>query len=200
MWKLLSFCRSSWAKRYILIWMNAVWNAVIFKNNMSLTKCANEEPAQVLHSCCPLLLIRGCLTLWEQISTYAVVYRYFCTASFSSSASNIEARQKLELLLPQGHRIYLWSCGDLMESCCILESLRSILQTKEPSCLFCLPLGLGVSHLQPLDLCMELVLMHNGWIIWKSALSCVWNMIVECVNFILASFTCGFEEAITAKL
>lgn len=40
-------------------------------------------------------------------------------------------------------------------------------------------------------LCIGLVVMHNGQIIYKSTFSCLQNMTTELVNFILAS--CGFD-------
>lgn len=103
--------------------MIAVANAVIIKNNMSLIKHANEEPARVPACCtaaahCSLLDdVYHCVNKFQP-----TLCRYVCAASFSCSASNIETLQNL----PQGHRIYLWSRGDLIESCCILESPRSI--------------------------------------------------------------------------
>lgn len=156
--KKLTLCRISWVNTDTLIWMIAVWNAVI-KNNMSLIKCTNEAqgPARCT-AAAHRSLLEDVYHCGNKFPPALLCVGMSAPLLFSCSASKIETRENL----PQGHRIYLWSRGDLMESCCILESLRSILQTTELSSLFNPPLGLCVSHLQPLDLCMGLVVMHNG--------------------------------------
>lgn len=170
MWKLLSLCRSSWANVYVLIWMIALRNAVIIKNSISLIKRANEEPAQV-PACCTAAahcsLLGRCLPLCEQIATYTVVRRYVCAASFPRSAS--KRRGKAEpSTRSQNIFVEPWGFDGILLHFGKPEVHPSNHRAKQfilsATGTVCIPLA---------ALCMGLVVMQNGWIIYKSTLSCL---------------------------
>lgn len=169
--------------------MIEVQNAVIINNNVSLIKCTHEETDKVLACCTTAAHCSQLEDLDHCENKIQPAHTYLCAGMSAPPLFPVRP-----LILWQGrtdHKVTEYIFGVVgmgWNLVAFWKSLRSILQTTEASGLFYPPLGLGESHMQPLDLCMGRVVMHNRWIICKSA-----QLSLEYEHGTLISASCGFD-------